>query len=899
MAEYPLVVRKANLPNGTPFLDAPRRKKKKSSNVTTLEMTNKFKSVRSPVQSFHFSSYSSEGWVESEYDLAEPYRIADLESLFRQAIKKKVALAFKHGYEFTSYDKRALQYIRARHAQIARVSKIPTTLLVRRIFRDLTTCHNAFLIKVRDEKASGGKTRVNADGKKLKPVAAYFPVHPSTMQLYIDKNKITKWRHALPSGESKEFFTEDVIHFHIDRKEGFFFGTPLTVPVVDDIRALRKIEENVEMMLYQFLFPLFHYQIGTEDSPAGADEEGNDEIDVIRSKLQYMAAEGGIVTPHRHKIELLGVQGRSVRAETYLTYFRERVLGGLGISSVDVGISDTTNRNTSDSMSRSLVDAVKDIQLVVSEMWDLEITQELLLESTFSDNLDFLEDPKIVNLRWHEIDTDYLVKVQNHLMDMFLKNGITHSELRRALQKDPIKLEEGDEDYEELAFNVFDKTLALIKASDEPWSPAAKAAAKQEGTGFNEEDLEASKAEQLKRDKELKKTAAAATAKNKAAAPKKKTNISAKVKPSNQHGSGVPTRKKDSLEFWDKRTEEEKEEEKTKIKIVRGPRKITWERYKESGRHFLSEEYKLAEVEVTDFVKTLSKDKIRQQDLDHIKMLLKVSEERLIKTLKAEMYNCYHVGRDEEIVGKKTKLIPLHAIDYINNRAEKYVERAMKKLNSSIQRALIDKNVSDGKISPELAVKDRFEALEFRMRFMAHVEPWKAYSYGKTSAWMEKQGFKLPPIVATSKGMELKFQKSARDLAKHPKPKGQAGPGGVEILKKQEFPLLTIESQDGACELCSANSESLAIAGVTEILLQPEQMPPFHPACQCKASLEVVQVQIDEETEETKTQDSIQDGAKLDRCVASVKSDLKKKHPTWSDKKVESAAFAICKAKVE
>jgi hypothetical protein len=44
------------------------------------------------------------------------------------------------------------------------------------------------------------------------------------------------------------------------------------VGVKDDIFALRRLEENVELLFINQLFPLFHIKVGTEQAPATFDE---------------------------------------------------------------------------------------------------------------------------------------------------------------------------------------------------------------------------------------------------------------------------------------------------------------------------------------------------------------------------------------------------------------------------------------------------------------------------------------------------------------------------------------------------------------------------------------------------------------------------------------------------
>ena len=226
---------------------------------------------------------------------------------------------FKEGWDLVGKNPRTIKYIQTRMHQISQASNSPIDGLLRNIGSSLIRKSNCFLLKVRNIEASGGKVR-SVPGKKLSllPVAAYFVIPSETVEYKVSGNKVSRWRQRMPDGTHKEYDPKNIIHFHMDRKEGLVFGTPSIVPVLDDIRALRKIEENIELLVYQHLFPLFHYKVGTPDAPAGMTEGGDREIDVIRQEIQYMPSEGGIVTPERHEISTIGSEGRALRAEGYL-----------------------------------------------------------------------------------------------------------------------------------------------------------------------------------------------------------------------------------------------------------------------------------------------------------------------------------------------------------------------------------------------------------------------------------------------------------------------------------------------------------------------------------------------------------------------------------------------------
>jgi len=400
-------------------------------------------------QQYQYRRVSAE-FEEPEYNLVEILAVEDVESIVRQAHRKKLGLLFKEGWDLVGRNLETTTYCRLRFAQIARASDIPTELLLRRIGKSLINTSNAFLVKVRDETASGGKLRTDpVTGRTLKPVAAYFPAPPATMfPKYNKKGKVMKWRQKMPDGRYRDFPAEDVVHFKINAKEGFTFGTPDLVPVMDDIRALRQIEENVELLVHQYLFPLFQYIVGTEDHPAGLTEEGEDELEVVEARVENLPPEGVIVTPERHEIRYIGAEGKALKPEELLEYFKKRVIAGLGISTIDLGEAATANRASARTLSRQLVDTVKDIQLSLAMQFNHFILSELLLESPWASKGDVLSDKYMVRLQFSEIDIDTQIEREKHAADLFESNGITLQEFRKRLGKEPFPLPEDPHDQE-------------------------------------------------------------------------------------------------------------------------------------------------------------------------------------------------------------------------------------------------------------------------------------------------------------------------------------------------------------------------------------------------------------------------------------------------------------------
>lgn len=430
------------------------------------------KAAPSPVLAWK-TVYSRDYFQPPEYNLTEIGRVEDVESYVRQAHVKKVGLMFKSGYSLTGPNPKTIAYVERRLAQIEQAQRKPFYVLLREIGYDLVKYHNAYLVKVRRQQASGGRRRKDfQSGRVLDPVAAYFRMSPETVWIKRDiYGNVLQYRQQMLNGLKRIFFEpEDVVHIYKDRKGGFAVGTPALVPVLDDIRALRRLEENIELLVHQHLFPLLHYQVGTEKMPATVMPDGKSEVDVVRAEIEAMPAEGCIVTPERHNIRVIGAEGRALRADWYLNHFKQRVFAGLGMSAMDFGESGTANRSTAERLSRALIDNVKDYQQVLASFINQEIIRELLLESAWG--VEALEPQNLVWFVFAEIDEDSKIKRDANTVQLYHGHLITESEARIELGRQPLSAQQR----KDMFFELVEKPKAIIQALDEPFSERSSSA---------------------------------------------------------------------------------------------------------------------------------------------------------------------------------------------------------------------------------------------------------------------------------------------------------------------------------------------------------------------------------------------------------------------------------------
>ncbi len=385
------------------------------------------------------------GFFPSEYPLLDIGAAEDTDSYVYQAVFKKLALAMKEGWSLVGKNQDTIDYVRERFNQleIAQGQTIRSMLI--ELMGALLRYHSVFILKARNAAASGGKVR-RIGNKKLKPVAGYFVASPDTMEIKPGKDYRPKaYKHVMPDGRKRFFKPEDVIHVHVNKKPHFLTPTPPWHPVIEDVTALRRIEEHIENLVYQHIYPLFQYKVGTENHPMQRYEDGSTEADVVRAKIRDMPSDGMIVTPERHEISGLGSESRALRAEPYVEHFKKRVIAGTGMSQLDFGDGNTANRSTADSMSKLATSNVKFYQQCLADYLNFHLIRELLQESMFG--FDVLKEENKVEIQFAEIDHEASIARENHEMLRFTNNLTTRTEARLRSGMEPMALEQEEDCY--------------------------------------------------------------------------------------------------------------------------------------------------------------------------------------------------------------------------------------------------------------------------------------------------------------------------------------------------------------------------------------------------------------------------------------------------------------------
>jgi hypothetical protein len=381
---------------------------------------------------------NSSGWAKPEYDLAEVDRAENTEAVLKMSISKYTEKILNCGWYFRSANPRTRAYIRKRLGEFAMVTSQPFELLLAEFTRNFVKYNNAFLYVRRNKDFSSGKP-IKLYGKDVDPIAGIFLIDPTSMEPRVDKYRTT----------------------------GFVLGTPDYLPVFDDIRSLRNIEELSDLLIHTYAFPTYHIIVGNKDNPASKMADGIDEVEYVKAEFEKMATEAAFVTSEKVEIKVVGAERYALNLEPFMENYKERVQAGVYLSDIDAGKGGTANRSTAQQLSYGFQERCKDFQRHIEHFMTYRLFNQLLLEGGFS-----LDTENMVEFKFHEIDVDNRLKVANHAMAMYQGHMITQTEARTMADQRPIESSQEADMY----FEKVEKKIALIGAVDESSGLGAKTA---------------------------------------------------------------------------------------------------------------------------------------------------------------------------------------------------------------------------------------------------------------------------------------------------------------------------------------------------------------------------------------------------------------------------------------
>ena len=371
-------------------------------------------------------SAQSNDLTAAEYSLTEIQNAIKSDSYIKRFVTDYSQLIFKAGYNIVGENDAAAEYIRKRLRLMSFMTNESFDNLMIEIGNDLVAYSNAFLVKSRTD-----FNGINLSDLTINPVydnkavGGYFRIDPSTIEIQRDTNGAIKTYQQTLGNDTVKFKPTDVIHFYIDKEPSNAFGTPRIASALEDVKMLRRIEGNVERLIYRCLFPITQMKVGIPQQGMMATDQ---EIKEAQQVVEQLVDDGLIITNEKVEFKNLGANNVALNAEPYLNYFEKRVFSALYLSTSIMGRGGV--KQDADSMEEQVHDAVKYFQKSISNFIQNNLFNELLLEGGFNP---ILNESDIVYFVFNEINLETKVKVENHYLNQYQGNAITFEELRQEL----------------------------------------------------------------------------------------------------------------------------------------------------------------------------------------------------------------------------------------------------------------------------------------------------------------------------------------------------------------------------------------------------------------------------------------------------------------------------------
>jgi hypothetical protein len=371
-------------------------------------------------------------FYKPEYDLPTIANAVQMDGLLQRATSIFVEQVLKNGYELTSKNDRLQQHVVRRIKEIQNLTGIPFYETMNYLAQQLVTYGNAYLIKVRSGvKCKEGKP-FRLYGKNMNPIVGLFVADATTMEIGINDNgQVVNYKQVI-RGEEIYWDERDVIHITYNKIPGTLTGMSSIIPILDDVRALRKLEEEIEILGFQYSIPLYLYKVGTKDQPPAPNE-----IEQVTSTVNNMPAYGMLVVPGHHTIEVPTNNNTPVDLISFIDHFKRRVYSGLGVSPIAMGEVDSSNRNTAESLDLSMQTITKRYQQIIKHSLEMELMREFMLDGGFNAIKEELQ------FNFPEIDLENQIKKETNIIQKFQNNLVTRTEARLELDYEK-KIDESD-----------------------------------------------------------------------------------------------------------------------------------------------------------------------------------------------------------------------------------------------------------------------------------------------------------------------------------------------------------------------------------------------------------------------------------------------------------------------
>lgn len=360
--------------------------------------------------------------VSSDYDWDQLWSAFRADGYIHRAVVRLRNLMIGSGVRVEG-SAEAVRYLRERFLIAQRVSGIGWDELIRTLALDYVLYGNAFAVRAYTTQLQaiyGRQLQVN------RAVAAFYPVSVRYLTPNMDSKTgdLVSWtiRVQGKTGSSvvKELAERDVVHLAFNRVD-YLYGVPPFLAVIEDVRALRQIEEDVLRLVHKFAYPILH--VATPDT-LGYGEGLRADMQELAYVINTMMEDGVLITMPGQEVRMVGAESIALRVEPYLEAFKRRVFAGLGMSEVMLGDRPEPLERQVE-LERQMRDMVSDLQ----QQFGSELMQRLirpLLDEAGYRNVD-------LRLEFDMPDRQAELRFMTVLANLYALNVLSAKEVRQMM----------------------------------------------------------------------------------------------------------------------------------------------------------------------------------------------------------------------------------------------------------------------------------------------------------------------------------------------------------------------------------------------------------------------------------------------------------------------------------
>jgi len=400
----------------------------------TIDGTIKDAQIKNPVIPFSTPQYlgtyirrpnwpKNTVFVTPEYDLPTIANAIYMDSLLNRSVTIFVEQILKNGFEISSKDDNLQRYAKKRVREIERLTGKRLNEVIAEAARQLVSYGNAYIIKVHKANLSRLGDKYKVYNKEQNPIVGLFVADATTIEYGIDQENQVRYYKQFVNGDYNLWRADEVIHITYNRVPGTFAGQSNINQCLDDLRALRKLEEEIEILGFQYSIPLYLYKVGTDQHPAQPHE-----VDAVKTRIDHMPTYGIVVVPHTHDMTAATNNNDPIDIMKFVEHFKRRIYAGLGVSPIAMGESESSNRNTAEVLDLTMQTITKSYQQTIKNKIEQELLFELLLDGKF--NPEDLE----LEFNFPEIDLEAQIKKETQEIQKYQNGLITRTEARLAME---------------------------------------------------------------------------------------------------------------------------------------------------------------------------------------------------------------------------------------------------------------------------------------------------------------------------------------------------------------------------------------------------------------------------------------------------------------------------------